>query len=60
MKLCIDCPNRTINCHSYCKYYLKFRKKKLKEYEEKAIKEYENYTAEKLRLVIYGCCNSYR
>ncbi|HHV37880.1 MAG TPA: hypothetical protein GXX70_00095 [Tepidimicrobium sp.] len=49
MKLCIDCPNRTINCHSYCKYYIEFRKEKLKEYEENTTKgEYENYTAEKL------------
>lgn len=49
MKLCIDCPNRTINCHSYCKYYIEFRKEKLKEYEENATKgEYDNYTAEKL------------
>ncbi len=49
MKLCIDCPNRTINCHTYCKYYLEFRKEKMKEYNEKArYRQYENYTAEKL------------
>ncbi len=48
MKLCMDCPNRTINCHTYCEYYIKFREEKLKEYEEKVrCREYNNYTSEK-------------
>ena len=38
---CKDCPNRTINCHSHCEDYLRYRKELDNYNEKKRNKHYE-------------------